>query len=179
MDVGVHVEPRSQSLDQAIEGREAAMSKVVVLAAETLGRRMRQQHIETALAMASPQARKDLDWQRPPSHLRRRVLVGTGSVAHRTAKARDTKAGRVLDPAVYVHAALRPPRGPFGSKGRPWIVERRRDRVVVARHVQQRHVEAAGHVLQGGPRPIPSPQPEVGLQLYHPVPQTALGPLLP
>src|SRR5260370_42539589 len=143
MDVAVHVEPRSQFLDKAIEGREAAMSKVVVLAAETLGRRMRQQHIETALAIASPQARKDLDWQRPPSHLRRRVLVGTGSVAHRTAKARDSKTGRALDPPVYVHAALRPPRGSFGSQGRPRTVERRRARGVGAPPVQPRPGGAA------------------------------------
>src|SRR5260370_659953 len=134
MDVAVHLEPRGQFLDQPGERPEAAMSNVVVPAPETLGRRMRQQHIETALAVASPQARKDLNWQRPPSHLRRRVLIGTGSVSHRTAKARDTKAGGVLNPAVHVHAALRPPRGPFGSKGRPRIVERRRGPVVGVWH---------------------------------------------
>src|SRR5260370_35825667 len=110
MDVAVHVKPRGEVLDQTVKRREAAMGKVVVLAAETLRRRMRQQHIETALAVASPQAGKDLDSQRPPSHLRGRVLIGTGAVAHRSAKARDTKGRRRLNPPRHTHPGVRAPR---------------------------------------------------------------------
>ncbi len=126
---------------------------------------MGHEHIETALAVGSPQSRKHLDGQRPPPHLSLRVLVGTGSVAHGTAEAGDTQPGRVLNPAVNVDAALRSPCGSFESQGRPRIVETRRDRVVVARHVQQRHVEAGQ---------VPARQHEVGLQRDELVSEKAL-----
>jgi hypothetical protein len=157
-----------------VEGGKAAMGKVVVLAAEPFRRRMREQDVETALAASSLEARTHLDPERPPPHLRLGVLVGTGSVADRTAEPRDAKPGRFLEPTVNVDAALRPPRWSFDSQGRKRIVESRRDRVVVARYVQQRHVETADDVLEVVPGQVSARQDDVRLEIQELVSVQAL-----
>src|SRR5260370_24992650 len=93
MDVAMHEEAGLEVFDQAVEGSEPAVRKVVFLAGEPLRRRVREQYVYATPASSAPHGGDQLDPPRPPPHLGFRVLIRAWLGAHRSADARHAKPG--------------------------------------------------------------------------------------
>src|SRR5260370_33168089 len=106
MDVAMHEEAVVEVFDQAVEGSEPAVRKVVFLAGEPLRRRVREQYVYATPAPSAQYLGDQLDPPCAPPHLGFRVLIRAWLVAHRSAEAGDAKPGPLHDATVDAHGTL-------------------------------------------------------------------------
>src|SRR5260370_1364931 len=76
----------------------------------------------------------------------------------------DAKPGRLDEAAVDVDATVRSSRRRVGPQRRPLLIDRAQVGIVVARHVQQGHVEAADDVLEIVGGQVPAAEDDIGCE---------------
>ena len=165
MEMAVHEQPGPESLDQPEQCGEALVGRVgTVPDAKRWG--VRNEHIQSVSGEWPAEPEADFQPEGSPPHFRLRVLVGTPVVSDRAAQPGDPESRLVGQTAVHVDAAGRSPRLQLeclrdveGGGAWPEI------RVVVARHVEERHVQRGDEEVEIAVGEIAASEDQVGSQL--------------
>lgn len=147
MNVAMHDQDRLKAVDQPIECDKTDVGGILRFG-EAEGRRVRDENVKLAPAARALQPNTKLEMKGAPPHLGLRILVGPDLVAKTSPEPGDSQPPGLGDPPVDVVAALRACLRLIEPQRRPRRVRQPQARVVVARYVKERNVEAADQVFE-------------------------------